>query len=226
MMAPIRLLAMALALASSTARSSHPFESARNQYEARQDRPQPLLAEATDRPELTKKLAPGKATAFDLQVGCGDGLIREQLRSETDKDKLARRRRRRSYSPWSGQVSYPVPYQSISVWKPPVYQLSRPYYVPIFGAAGRPPIYFPPQPLLINPGVPKDNPVRKFQGPPYLPPREPTTETTMTIDDRFNGGDNEDDRPIWDLGNANEVTQRPSTTTAVIPTRRTRPPGV
>ncbi|KAJ3667185.1 hypothetical protein Zmor_002585 [Zophobas morio] len=228
MMAFIRVIALALALAGSSW-SSHPSESARNQYGAREDRPQPqLLTEATDHlPEVLPSQQAGVAAskqataAPDLQVGCGDGFIHENShKSEVDKAP-SKPRRKRSYTPWSGRVVYSVPYPSISVWRPPVYQLQRPYFIPIYGYEGRVPIYYPPQPLPVNPGVPKDNP--PFKGPTYLPP----TETTPKFTDRFNGGDNGDDMNVWDAVDNGGVTQRPpqGLTTQVTPTRRTRPPG-
>ncbi|EEZ98098.1 DNA-directed RNA polymerase II subunit RPB1 [Tribolium castaneum] len=195
-MAFIRVIALALALASTTAWSSHPFESARDQYEAREDRPQrQLLTEATDH-------RPGVHMSQQ-----SDFILPVQRKSV----------RKRSYYPWQNEVTYEVPYQSITVWKSPVYQLSRPYYIPIFGVPGRVPIYYPPQPF-VNPGVPKDNTGKKpFVAPTYLPPVE---TTTMTIRDRFNGGDNYDDRPIW-ADETGKTTQRPGT--GAVPTRKPRP---
>lgn len=198
-MAFIRVIALALALASSTAWSSHPFESARDQYEAREDRPRrQLLTEATDH-----------------RPGVHMPQQSDFIKKLTDTKKKIQKR---SYYPWQNEVTYNVPYQSINVWRPPVYQLSRPYYIPIYGVQGRIPIYYPPQPIITNPGIPKDNPTKKpFVGPTYLPPVE---STTMDITNRFNGGDNYDDRPIWNDGNA-QTTQRPGTTE--VPTRKPRP---
>ncbi|XP_044258069.1 uncharacterized protein LOC123007095 [Tribolium madens] len=194
-MAFICMIALALALVSTTAWSSHPFESAQDQYEAREDRPQrQLLTEATDhRPGVPM---PQQSDNSKLPV------------QENNKRKNVRKR---SYYPWQNEVTYEVPYQSITVWKPPVYQISRPYYIPIFGVPGRVPIYYPPQPF-VNPGVPKDN-KKPFVGPTYLPPET----TTMSIRDRFNGGDNYDDRPIWADENGK------TTETSVVPTRKPRP---
>ncbi|XP_018574878.1 uncharacterized protein LOC108913748 [Anoplophora glabripennis] len=113
-------------------------------------------------------------------------------------------RQKRAYSSWTD-------YEGFTRWKPSPYQLSRPYFIPVYGAAGKVPIYFPPQKLHLNPGTPLDNPLpnRPFRGPGYLPP---TTEKaiTMTITNRFN--DDEDDRPVWGAS----MDENAST---VIPTR-------
>jgi hypothetical protein len=233
MMSFIRVIALALALASTTAWSPHPSESARDQYEAREDRPQPqLLTEATDhRPGVHTSrqadLLPTKNTVRDLQVGWGDRFVREKVQHKNRMELPKKRvpsgsRRKRSYDAWSTQITFTHPYPGINVWRPSLYPLTRPYYVPIFGAPGRIPIFYPPQAIVLNPGTPKDNPTKKpFKGPLYLPPVEPTTSssTTMKISNRF------DDRPIWDLGDGDQSpTQRPvPTTTSIVPTRRTRP---
>lgn len=126
-------------------------------------------------------------------------------------------RQKRAYATWTD-------YEGFSKWKPSAYQLSRPYFIPVYGAAGKVPIYFPPQKLNLNPGVPRDNPLpnRPFVGPGYLPP---TTEqpTTILIVDKFNGGDTEpfnpetEERPIW--GGSVDDNEN------IIPTRAPKPSG-
>lgn len=121
-------------------------------------------------------------------------------------------RQKRAYTSWAD-------YEGFSRWKPSPYQLSRPYFIPVYGAAGKVPIYFPPQKLNVNPGVPVDNPLpnRPFIGPGYLPP---TTEkpSTMTIKDRFNG-DDDDDRPVW--GSSMDESEQ-----NIIPTRVPKVSGI
>lgn len=112
-------------------------------------------------------------------------------------------RPRRSYFPFTASPIYAHKYEPISVYKPPMYALSRPYYVPVFGAPGRVPIYFPPQPLNIH-FPDDDNSINKkpFKGPAYLPPAPPTTESgdkvNMTISNRFKDED-EEPAPIWGI---------------------------
>lgn len=145
----------------------------------------------------------------ELQVGCGEGFTERK-----DVIKKMKRRRKRGVS-----FYYTPPLRSYSIFKPQVYQIQKPYIIPVWGALGKIPIYFPPQPIMLNPGYPKDNPKGGYlptKG--YLPPDEPTKPN---IADRFM--DTDDDAPIWDT---ETVTQRPlSTTTQIIPTRRTRRPG-
>lgn len=122
------------------------------------------------------------------------------------------------------------------MWKPSAYSLNRPYLIPIYGPAGQIPIYFPPQPYSHNVGVPPDNPLNTFIGPPYLPPKQstpkPVTTSTMKIVNKFADLDDDDEpRPVW--GNANAVkttaaTKRPRPQQAAhgsqpIPTRPPRP---
>ncbi|KAJ8953770.1 hypothetical protein NQ318_015428 [Aromia moschata] len=111
-------------------------------------------------------------------------------------------------------------YETFSMWKPAVYQLNRPYFIPVYGAPGKSPIYFPPQALNLNPGTPLDNPLpnRPFMGPGYLPPKEDTsptsTEKSMNVTDRFDfDDDDDDDRPVW---GASPTT---SASVGVVPTR-------
>lgn len=99
-------------------------------------------------------------------------------------------RRRRAYSPWTGAVEEYQKYESFSVWKPPVYQLSRPYFIPVYGVSGRIPVYFPPQPL------------HPFRGPPYLPPPKeepmpPAPTDKPNTPDIGNRMTEYEDRPVW-----------------------------
>ncbi|XP_060526534.1 uncharacterized protein LOC132702113 [Cylas formicarius] len=140
--------------------------------------------------------------------------------------------RKRSYYPWAGglpnrQLSV---FEANSIWKPAVYQLNRPYYIPVYGPPNRRPIFYPPQPL--NPGFPQDNPVKPpFVGPGYLPPETPPVtsspnSSTMKITDRFNE-EEDDDAPVWGDGVKNvvplsgdseeTVPTRPSVANSVLP---------
>lgn len=77
----------------------------------------------------------------------------------------------------------------------------------MYGAAGNY-IFYPPQPLYTNPGIPVDNPDKiPFKGQPYLPP---TPNKEVPTNTRF-GADDDDDAPIW--GNNKETDQSVKTTT-------------
>ncbi|KAK9875191.1 hypothetical protein WA026_005983 [Henosepilachna vigintioctopunctata] len=140
------------------------------------------------------------------------------------------KRNKRSYYPYS-PYNYQVPqFQSLSAWRPSVYPLQRPYFIPVFGIEGRIPIYIAQQPVYLNPGTPPHNPEKPpYVGPTYLPPVGPTylpppvtssppsNGTTMETGNRF-GGNDDDDRPVWDRERQPSV---PSTTQASIqPTRK------
>ncbi|KAJ8926171.1 hypothetical protein NQ314_021478 [Rhamnusium bicolor] len=203
-------------------------ESERDQYENRHDKPHAvqLRSEATD--SMLQVSVPQRPAFIEKETNTGIETLSAVGNSETG-------RKKRGFSRWNGQRTQLAGYESFTMWKPPVYQLSRPYYIPIYGTPGRVPIYFPPQSLNINPGTPVDNPLpnRPFTGPGYLPPKEylpssTSTEkvTTMKIIDRINGDDDDDDddRPIWgDSPPAPAATQRPSN---IVPTRPTRPPSM
>lgn len=158
-------------------------------------------------PFLKKMTQKSQSIVPELQVGCGEGF--------TEPRKKFKGRRKRAAD---GNFFYTPPLRSYSVYKPQTYQIQKPYYIPVWGAPGRVPLYFPPQPLLLNPGFPKDNPRKSYLPPQgYLPPTKPTKPT---IEDRFM--DRDDDAPIWDTESLEPVT---SSTTQAIPTRRTRRPG-
>lgn len=162
---------------------------------------------------LLRKIAPDfqkRSQSFvpELQVGCGEGF--------TEPRKRARRRRSAERK---NPFYFTPPLSSYSSYKPQAFQIRKPYYIPVWGAPGKIPLFFPPQPILVNPGYPPDNP-RGSRYPPkgYLPPGKPTRPD---LEDRFMETD--DDAPIWDTEES--ATQRPLTTTAAVPTRRTRRPG-
>lgn len=120
------------------------------------------------------------------------------------------------------------------MYKPAVYSLNRPYFIPVYGPAGQIPVFFPPQPYYNNVGIPPDNPMRPFMGPTYLPPQHTTQKppgtTTMKLNNRFPDLDEDDEpRPIW--GTVKPVRpqvrpQKPSQNgqgSGIIPTRPPRP---
>lgn len=159
-------------------------------------------------PFLKKMTQKSQSIVPELQVGCGEGF--------TEPRKKFKGRRKRA-ADGKSNFYYTPQLRSYSMYKPQAYQIQRPYYIPVWGAPGKVPIYFPPQPFLLNPGFPKDNPRESYLPPQgYLPPTKPTKPT---IEDRFM---TDDDAPIWDT---EPVTSKPSTTTQSIPTRRTRRPG-
>lgn len=161
----------------------------------------------------------------ELQVGCGEGFVepRGDYKSssyEKEKHKSYRGKRdvkeaesvyrkRRSFF----QADGIPPFVNYNFLQPQVYQISRPYFIPVLGAPGKIPIYFPPQPLTINPGFPINNPPNKSYFPPrgYLPPVDSNNVTTST---RFN----EDEGPVWGAVEAGIPQRRP--TAPVRPTRR------
>lgn len=142
----------------------------------------------------------------------GKDLIRTRKKRSTNENG----RDRRSYNPWSNYIL-----------RPPNYQISRPYLIPVWGPPGRIPIYFPPQPIPYNPGFPPVNPINGLEPPrmDYLPPNKgylppdpsqttpkPETTTDMFID-KF------DENPIW--GDGESQTIPPAV--GGRPTRRPRP---
>lgn len=160
----------------------------------------------------------------DLQVGCGDGLLVESTttkpvipkhkrvfpKKETRKKREIDDRNARSY------FSYTVrtPSSVFSVWRPQLYKTERPYFIPLLGAKGRVPIYFPPQPVFVNPGFPQDNPPVSYNPPnrEYLPASTTTSTTEMPgLADRFGMPD-----PIWGMrpvDGTSSTTARPNTST-------------
>lgn len=201
--------------------------SGRNQYEANEDGPEAasiqLLDEVADNnlnkiqiPHrfniLSNKLTPHKSSVPELQVGCEEGLIKTR-KKRANYDNFIERR---NYNPWSNNL-----------FRPSMYQINRPYLIPIWGPPGRIPIFFPPQPIPYNPGFPPVNPPNALEPPRmdymppnkgYLPPDRTTSkpdETTVNLVNKFG-----DQPPVWDNGESQAVTPTPS---AGRPTRRPRP---
>ncbi|XP_056642186.1 uncharacterized protein LOC130448722 isoform X2 [Diorhabda sublineata] len=112
-------------------------------------------------------------------------------------------RTKKAIAPWDAEHTE---YQShtftrMSIWRPPVYALNRPYFIPIYGPSGGIPIYFAPQPF-----GGQDKP--PYMGPAYLPPKEQPESTqapSVNVVDRFNY-DDDDDRPIWNKGSSNSIS--------------------
>ncbi|XP_066149790.1 uncharacterized protein hdly isoform X2 [Euwallacea fornicatus] len=137
-------------------------------------------------------------------------------------DKGGSRVRKRSYYPWA----VPVAFNSISVYdaakyfKPASHSISPPYYIPVYGAVGGSYIFYPPQQIYTNPGVPVDNPGenKDYKAPNYLPPNE------EMIANRF--GDYFNEAPIWGTSKPFMVQmplsggQQKEYSSSVIPTRR------
>lgn len=163
----------------------------------------------------------------ELQVGCGEGFVEPRSDHESknfEKEKHENYRGKRDVAEaepvgrkrrsFFGANAVP-PFVNYNFLQPQVYQISRPYFIPVLGAPGKIPIYFPPQPLMLNPGFPINNPPNKSYLPPkgYLPPVD---GNNVTFTNRFN----EEEGPVW--GAAEDLPhKRPST--PVRPTRR--PPG-
>lgn len=157
------------------------------------------LAEATDRPSSVRNVS---------------GRTKRSEGAETGENA----RERRSYFPWSNLIL-----------RAPSYQVGRPYVIPIWGAPGRIPIYFPPQQILLNPGYPPANPFNINNA--YLPPQQqprpqqPYPPPQPQNPRPANGGDEGigdkfgDILPVWDEV---QVTEAPEFA-APRPTRRRRP---
>ncbi|VEN59760.1 unnamed protein product [Callosobruchus maculatus] len=135
-------------------------------------------------------------SAFILATCC------HSIASETQQEALENLgRKRRGYAYNLPKEISTDPSSFFSKWKPWGYTLSRPYFIPVYGAEGQPPLYFPPQPLLRNPGSPPDNPVRRrrpFKGPQYLPPKTDQPGKDMKVGNRFQSDDDDEEfRPVW-----------------------------
>lgn len=154
------------------------------------------------------------------------------------------------YYQWTSKSVVQTPPQAAySAWQPSLQQLARPYFIPMWGSAGRNPVYFPPQPL--NPPFPLDNPRTSYlPAMPYLPPYPPrredgTTTTTTTLkpiweDPDYDGdmGDDGDDvivdpgdtvvdnrfqGPVW--GSSNSESSSDDNTVNRVPTRKPKVSG-
>lgn len=163
----------------------------------------------------------------ELQVGCADGFIRADhhhrrtstgLEKKWEKKRNRSRRNKRAADPVEGERKrrgyyqlasktiadsrpYTPPQAAYSVWQPSLQQLARPYFIPMWGSAGRNPVYFPPQPL--NPPFPLDNPRTSYLPPmPYLPPYPPRREDTNEGGTIMGNGASTTTtttlKPIWD----------------------------
>lgn len=183
----------------SAAWSSYVPQLQRNQYETLHKGPVStlLLEEATDR-----------SSNFNLTHALVTTNNENGLNKNREKRSLDEAQRViRSFFPWSHPVLNPQPSN-----------INRPYLIPVWGAADRIPIYFPPQPILYNPGHPPVNPPNQLVPPrinvprpnnEYLPPDSGTTMVNPEASTEFTGPRFDEDRPIWDLtDNANSV-QRP-----------------
>lgn len=132
-------------------------------------------------------------------------LIRRRRASESKNKRSA------YYNPWTPPYLVRIPpsqTQSFTLWQPHREQIQRPYYIPIWGPPGKPPVYFPPQPIYANPGFPVNN----RPGNQYLPAH--TDNGTVPTDNKFVV-----DGPVW--GTVTEKT----TGSPLQPTRRPRPTG-
>lgn len=205
-----------LALASPNASKS--LETSRDQYKAQKDKPYPpqLLSEATDktvdvrRPLSIKSEPIKKDEVFEkiFPPTTKDLGGKLQRRKRSDNSKKAKRTIENYFNRWSpthvnSLVDVP-PLDAFSAWKPQVYQISRPYYIPVWNRPGKLPFYFPPQPIYVNAGSPQDNPPNRE----YLPPDNSTVVPTINKYD--------ENPPVWGAV---------STTTTVRPTRRPSRPG-
>lgn len=170
----------------------------------------------------------------ELQVGCGEGFVefkprtenadrkangksfrrkRELVEFESDEDEADTRTKSEDAMKsrmFDGGTGFP----NFNPWKPQVYQIGKPYFIPVWGAPGKIPIYFPAQPLILNRGYPVRSPGKSYLPPKgYLPPKD-----KVDLANRYDG-----EAPVWDSEPQAGVTQQP--TTAAPPTRRTRRPG-
>lgn len=171
-------------------------------------------------PFLKKMTQKSQSIVPELQVGCGEGFT--EPRKKDVVKKFIKERSRRAVDE-KNRFYYTPPLKSFAIFKPAAYQIQEPYFIPVWGAPGKIPMYFPPQRILFNPGYPKDNPRKSnFLPQAYLPPTNPLKPF---LEDRF-VDINDDDAPIWDTESLETGTAAPSTTTTqTIPTRRTRRPG-
>ncbi|KAL1512875.1 hypothetical protein ABEB36_002386 [Hypothenemus hampei] len=138
--------------------------------------------------------------------------------------------RKRSYYPWAMTPTNSLSiYNAATLYRPAPYTISRPYYIPVYGYSSGHLIFYPPQPLYRNPGVPKDNPIIPpvspsfFQGPSYLPPEDKKPDMTMN---RFGGEDDDDnDRPIWGTSGLVQMSLNGGSSQQDNPVIPTRPPA-
>ncbi|KAF2900686.1 hypothetical protein ILUMI_05500 [Ignelater luminosus] len=244
-MAFLRTSFVALLLACA-ANASRSLESARDQYKAHEDVPHPpqLLSRATDQAVDVRqffKIEPvdnnnqnNDESKPHSKLQSTSGKLQVQSKNSLKNEKVDDLRRRRAiefigynfgsnyYSTWNPAVPaiIPVPpLSSFSLFRPQYYQISRPYFIPVWGSSGKIPFYFPPQPVYTNAGYPVDNPPNKGSLPPkgYLPPdpnspEPPTSDNITFTGTRFN---NEPPPPVW-----GRVPIGSSTKSPPVPTRR------
>lgn len=118
--------------------------------------------------------------------------------------------KKRSHNPWFvPRFNSLSVYDAGKVFRPATRTIAPPYFIPVYGAAGHY-IFYPPQPLYTNPGIPVDNPDKiPFKGQSYLPP---TPNKEVSTNNRF--GADDDDAPIWgSIPNNKETDQSVKTTT-------------
>lgn len=159
------------------------------------------------RPQTSNLKISRKSTVPELQVGCGEGLLRTESASEKERKFDVRKlrskrdteaRKKRGFYPYPGRVIQAPPVQSYSYYNPPVYQITRPYVIPIWGAPGKVPVYLNTQPIYTNPGFPHFNPPVGIRVPDrsylpvpprgYLPPDgkpEETSGTEVDLNSRY-----------------------------------------
>ncbi|XP_025829648.1 proline-rich extensin-like protein EPR1 [Agrilus planipennis] len=171
-----------------------------------------------------------KSEIKPLETMYGDQPPRVPLRHHRagSKGSIKKLRSRNYESLWQDPTESLPPAYFYSSWTPATYTLNRPYYIPAWGPVGGVPIYFPPQPLLVNPGYPPINPPQPNREylPPYENPPAPTTAPPSApdfeISNKFGDGD---DAPVWDLADTPPQINRKPSGGSRIPTRRPRPPN-
>ncbi|CAG9773039.1 unnamed protein product [Ceutorhynchus assimilis] len=132
------------------------------------------------------------AVCFITLVSCA---VPDQLQQNKE---VYSRIKKRSYYPssWAPRNSV-SPYNAAAAFKASPYTIRRPYIIPVYGNQGGNLMFYPPQPVYMNPGSPIDNPIKRpYQGPTYLPPKK---DMNSLVPNRIGGDDfdDDDDRPIW-----------------------------
>lgn len=169
-----------LVCAAASASPSLLESAAQDQYRAQEDVPYPAI-KATDQLQAVHQDRPAhvqisttNAThqSASIQLHDKDGSAPGGSGSgQTRKARAASVRKQRSYySDWSPQAQViQASYPDFSYWQPSIYQVNRPYVIPVWGAPGRMPIYFSPQPVPFHSGYPDSTPMDRW----YLPPKKP-----------------------------------------------------
>lgn len=175
----------------------------------------------------------------DLQVGCGEGSVQVQpekeveiqvIKNNRNKRELQNRRIKRNFIRWQTSTNLD-PYavqpsfqgvQSQSSWNA-FRQPYQPYqiFIPIWGNPRGVPIFFPPKPILLNPGYPLNNR-------PVIGPENPTStsDSGTNIGSRF-GDPNRNEGVAWGFVDDDDVrgggafsTVRPTARPNARPTTR------